>query len=203
MHTKLTTAAAAKFCTENGRRVSHRTLQKYRLKAPGDPGERGPGYMRDPVTGITYYLVDDLKLWIGELDARCCSADAVERGGLMWRGEPKQRRASGLDASLKSAGTQLGAWRWLIACRSISPVRTRNMTGCASWPRATWLQRLGLSRTRCVCMAASTGAASIPARGPCRMNLDSVGARSAITCSRLSMAGTCGAASRTPGEIGP
>lgn len=74
---KLLTTAAARFCTVNGRPVSHRTLQKYRARAPNDPGERGPNFLRDPATGYSYYREDDLLAWCRELDARL-----VERGAI-------------------------------------------------------------------------------------------------------------------------
>ena len=75
MANKYTTAAAASFCTENGRRVSNRTFEGYRKKAPADPGEHGPRFFRDPLTQTTYYLELDLLAWISELDARL-----IERG---------------------------------------------------------------------------------------------------------------------------
>lgn len=64
------TAAAARFLTEHGRQTSVRTLQKYRLKAPGDPGEKGPRYFRDTATGYCLYREDDLLAWVREREAR-------------------------------------------------------------------------------------------------------------------------------------
>lgn len=64
------TSAAAKFCSENGRPTSPRTLQKYRRKAPDDPGEKGPNWFRDPVTGFAIYFEADLLAWIRERDER-------------------------------------------------------------------------------------------------------------------------------------
>jgi hypothetical protein len=70
MSNKYLTTSAAAFCSSNGRKVSARTLQKWRLRAPNDPGERGPRYWRDPVSGYVFYLEDDLRAWIAELDKR-------------------------------------------------------------------------------------------------------------------------------------
>ena len=70
MALKLSTSEAALFCTANGRRISLRTLQKMRTRAPGDPGEKGPRFLRDPVTLHAHYLEPDLRAWIDELDRR-------------------------------------------------------------------------------------------------------------------------------------
>ena len=85
MAKKFLTAAAARYCSEHGRSISHRTLQKYRTKGPDDPGELGPKFFRDPVTQATVYFETDLLAWITELDARL-----IERGRSQ---KPKQLAA--------------------------------------------------------------------------------------------------------------
>jgi hypothetical protein len=77
MERKFTTYAAAQFCTDNGRKISHRTLQKYRTKGRDDPGECGPKFYRDPITGTTLYLESDLRKWIADLENRL-----IERGSM-------------------------------------------------------------------------------------------------------------------------
>jgi hypothetical protein len=67
---RVLTSEAAAFCTARGRRVSVRTLQKLRLKGPDDPGQHGPRFFRDAVTGWCWYLESDLLDWVAELDAR-------------------------------------------------------------------------------------------------------------------------------------
>ena len=85
MARKLTTTEAARFCTENGRMLSHRTLQKWRTRGTKDPGEKGPRFFRDPVSGYAFYFETDLLAWIEELDSRL-----IERGHAP---QPKQLAA--------------------------------------------------------------------------------------------------------------
>jgi hypothetical protein len=83
---KFNTAEAARFCTENGRRISVSALRKYRIKGAQDPGERGPRFMRDPSTGKALYLERDLLAWIDDLERRL-----VERGSAP---QPRQLSAA-------------------------------------------------------------------------------------------------------------
>ena len=75
MSRKMLTTEATRYCNARGRKVSPRTLQKYRLKGQDDPGEHGPRFLRDPATGWAYYLEADLLIWCEEFDRRL-----VERG---------------------------------------------------------------------------------------------------------------------------
>lgn len=82
---KMLTTQAARFCGEHGRSVSPRTLQKYRTRAPEDPGEHGPNFLRDPVTGYSFYREEDLLTWCRELDARLIERAAVPQSPALAR----------------------------------------------------------------------------------------------------------------------
>lgn len=67
---KLLTKQAAEFCTRNGRRITAKSLRVYRSKKSEDPGEHGPRFYRDAVTGRCYYDEADLEAWIVSFEAR-------------------------------------------------------------------------------------------------------------------------------------
>jgi len=64
MTRKLTTKTAAEFCTARGRPITAKSLQNYRIKGPEDPGEHGPKFYRDPVSGWVYYDEVELAAWV-------------------------------------------------------------------------------------------------------------------------------------------
>ena len=75
MNRRFRTKEAAAFLTALGDRISHRTLQGYRTRGPDDPGEAGPKWFRDPVTGDCVYFEEDLVTWKSARDSRL-----IERG---------------------------------------------------------------------------------------------------------------------------
>ena len=70
MSRKFRTKAAAEFLASRGDRVSYRTLQGYRTRAPEDPGEHGPRWFRDTATAECWYFEVDLLEWIAQRNAR-------------------------------------------------------------------------------------------------------------------------------------
>lgn len=59
----LRTKRAAEFCTSLGKPTSERVLQKYRARQPGDPGEKGPDFLRD-AAGNCWYEQSALIAWV-------------------------------------------------------------------------------------------------------------------------------------------
>jgi hypothetical protein len=66
----LTTREASVYCKSRGRTVSVGSLRRYRLRAPDDPGEKGPDFVRDD-QGLCRYPVQSLEGWIAAWRARC------------------------------------------------------------------------------------------------------------------------------------
>ena len=77
----LQTAAAAAFCTQQGRRTSVSFLQKRRLRGPDDPGDPGPDFYRDSF-GRCWYPQSSLIAWV---DAWRCGRRFREPGSVPQR----------------------------------------------------------------------------------------------------------------------
>jgi hypothetical protein len=67
----LTTKEAVAYVKSRGRpTVSLGSLRRYRLRAPDDPGEKGPDFVRDD-RGNVFYPVQALEGWVAMWKARC------------------------------------------------------------------------------------------------------------------------------------
>lgn len=65
----LTTREASVYCKSRGRTVSVGSLRRYRLRAPDDPGEKGPDFVRDD-QGLCLYPCQSLESWIAAWRAK-------------------------------------------------------------------------------------------------------------------------------------
>jgi len=70
------TSAAAKYCSNLGRPASFSLLTKIRTKGQADPGDHGPEWLRDPITGRIWYRQTDLDTWVNAWKQRLAKTPA-------------------------------------------------------------------------------------------------------------------------------